>query len=103
MKKYKPKKWFIYARITVVFIGIFFFSRTTNVVYNEMTVKKLPLSNILIETDAPFLAPHPFRGKENESKYIPIIAQDLALYTGKTVEEIMDITTQNARKLFNLK
>ncbi len=39
MKKYKPKKWFIYARITVVFISIFFFSRTTNVVYNEMTVK----------------------------------------------------------------
>lgn len=67
------------------------------------TVKKLPLSNILLETDSPFLAPHPFRGKENESKYIPIIAQDLAFHTGKTVEEIMDITTQNARKLFNLK
>ncbi len=55
----------------------------------------------LLETDAPYLAPVPFRGKRNESAYIPHIAAKLAEVTGRSVEEIARITTTNALKLFN--
>jgi len=55
----------------------------------------------VLETDAPFLAPVPHRGKRNESSYIPLIAAKLASATGRTVEEIARITTTNAEVLFN--
>jgi TatD DNase family protein len=54
----------------------------------------------VLETDAPYLAPVPFRGKRNESAYIPHIAERLALATGTTVAEIARITTTNAEALF---
>jgi TatD DNase family protein len=53
-----------------------------------------------LETDAPYLAPVPFRGKRNESSHIPHIAARLADATGRTVEEIARITTTNAETLF---
>ncbi len=65
-------------------------------------VRKIPMDMILLETDAPFLAPHPYRGKRNESSYIPLIAEKLAQVKGLTLEEIAKITTENALKLFNL-
>ena len=55
----------------------------------------------VLETDAPYLAPVPFRGKRNESSYIPHIAAKLAAVTGRSVEEIARITTANASALFN--
>ena len=58
--------------------------------------------HIILETDAPFLAPAPYRGKRNEPAYIPIIAEKIAELCGISVEEIADITTKNALKLFNL-
>lgn len=64
------------------------------------TVKKIPLERILLETDSPYLTPVPFRGKRNESSYIPIIAERLAELTGKEIGEIAQTTTDNARKLF---
>ena len=66
------------------------------------TVKNIPLDRILLETDSPYLTPVPFRGKRNESSYIPHIASRLAELTGKSVEEIAGTTTENAKKLFNL-
>ena len=65
-------------------------------------LKDISLEHILLETDAPFLAPVPFRGKRNESSYIPIIAQKLAEIKEESIEEIARITTQNAINLFNL-
>lgn len=59
-------------------------------------------ANLVLETDAPYLAPVPFRGKRNESSYIIYVAEKLALIKEKTVEEIAEITTANARKLFGL-
>lgn len=56
----------------------------------------------LLETDAPYLAPVPYRGKRNESAYVPHVAEALALATGRTIDEIAHITTTNARKLFAL-
>ena len=65
-------------------------------------VQEIPLKSILLETDSPFLTPHPYRGKPNEPKYIPIIAEKIAQIKGKTVKEIAQITTENAHQVFGL-
>lgn len=64
-------------------------------------LKEIELEHIVLETDAPYLAPVPNRGKRNESSYIPIIAQKLADVKEVPVTEIAEITTQNAEKIFN--
>ena len=66
------------------------------------TVKKIPLEKILLETDCPYLAPVPYRGKRNESAYIPIIAQKIAIQKGIDIEEVEAVTTANAQKLFGI-
>ena len=66
------------------------------------TVKEIPLERILLETDSPYLTPVPFRGKRNESSYIPYIAQKLSELTGRNLQEIADTTTENAQKLFKI-
>jgi TatD DNase family protein len=63
-------------------------------------VKEISLSHIVLETDAPYLAPVPYRGKRNESSYIPIIAQKIAMIKGCPVEEVAATTTRNAELLF---
>lgn len=66
------------------------------------TVKEIPLERILLETDAPYLTPVPFRGKRNESAYIPYIAEKLAQIKECSIEEIAATTTSNAEKLFRI-
>lgn len=61
-----------------------------------------PLEYLLIETDCPYLAPHPFRGKQNEPKNVFLVAKEIASLKGKSVEEIGDITFNNAKKLFHI-
>lgn len=63
-------------------------------------IHKIPLDKILLETDAPYLAPVPYRGKRNESSYIPIIGKFLSDQLNTTVEEIESVTTQNTLHLF---
>ncbi len=63
-------------------------------------IKNVSLNNIVLETDAPYLAPTPYRGKRNESSYIPIIAEKLAEIKQVSIEEIAEITTRNADKIF---
>ena len=58
--------------------------------------------HIILETDAPFLAPVPYRGKRNEPAYIPLIAEKVAELCGMSVDEVAEITTENALRLFNL-
>lgn len=65
-------------------------------------IMDIDLKSIILETDAPYLAPVPHRGKRNESSYIPIIAQKLAEMHNCSIEEVAEITTQNALNLFNL-
>lgn len=60
------------------------------------------IDRIVLETDAPYLAPVPFRGKRNESSYIPIIAGKIAELTGENLETIAKTTTRNAQNLFSL-
>lgn len=63
-------------------------------------LKNVPLERIVLETDSPYLSPVPYRGKRNESAYIPYVADFLATVYGKSVEEVAAVTTANARCLF---
>lgn len=63
-------------------------------------VKSISLSHIVLETDAPYLAPVPYRGKRNESSYIPVIAAKVADVLGCSVEEVARVTTENCGKVF---
>lgn len=64
---------------------------------------EVSLDHLLIETDAPYLAPHPFRGKRNEPAYVTLVAEEIARLKGLTVEEVARRTTENALKLFKIK
>ena len=65
-------------------------------------VESIGVENIVLETDAPYLAPVPFRGKQNSSKYIPYIAERVAEILAIDVEKVAEITTRNAIDLFDL-
>ncbi len=64
--------------------------------------KDIPLERLMLETDAPYLAPVPYRGKTNQPKYIPIIAQEIANLRNINVTEIAKYTTENAEKVFKI-
>lgn len=64
---------------------------------------KTPLDRLLIETDSPYLTPHPYRGKRNESGYVRLVAEAAAELLGKELEEIARITTQNALERFGIR
>ena len=67
----------------------------------RQTVKKIPLDRLLIETDSPYLAPVPKRGKTNEPAFVKYVAEFLANYLGKDYEEFSSITTNNFYRLFS--
>ncbi len=87
--------------------GDFYFGVGGTVTFKKSTLPQvLPaigLDRILLETDSPYLAPVPHRGKRNESSYIPLIVTHIATVLGVTPEEVSTITTHNARMLFDLK
>lgn len=61
---------------------------------------KVPLDRLLVETDAPYLAPHPFRGKRNESAHVKLVAEAAAEIKGLSLEELAAVTTENSNRLF---
>jgi TatD DNase family protein len=65
----------------------------------DKVLPHISLENIVLETDAPYLAPVPYRGKRNESAYLPIIAQKVADLMECSIEKVLEITSQNALKL----
>lgn len=65
-------------------------------------VAAVPLQSLLLETDAPYLAPVPYRGKRNESAYIPVIADKIAQIKGISIDEVAAVTTASATQLFHL-
>lgn len=84
----------------------FYISYTGNITYNPnraISLKNVPLERIMIETDCPFMAPQPVRGKRNEPAYLFYIAQKVAEIKGVSFEKVAEITSKNALNLFNLK
>ncbi|QAS52745.1 TatD family hydrolase [Halobacillus litoralis] len=65
--------------------------------------KAVDLNNLLIETDCPFLAPHPNRGKRNEPAYVKLVAEQIAELKGVSYEEVSQVTTSNALEFFGIK
>lgn len=63
-------------------------------------IKDIPLDRIVVETDAPYLTPMPFRGKTNYPKYVRYVIEKIAEITGKSFEEIEKITSENARRFY---
>jgi TatD DNase family protein len=69
----------------------------------DKVIKEIGMNNVILETDAPYLAPVPFRGKRNEPAYTKIVAEMLSRISGDSIDEIEKLTTANATRLFNLK
>lgn len=68
----------------------------------DKTLSTIALEHLILETDSPYLAPTPHRGKRNESSYVVLVAEKLAEINGKSMKEIAAITTQNAKELFRI-
>ena len=81
----------------VAFSGIVTFKKANDV---RGLAKDVPLDRLLIETDCPFLAPVPHRGRRNEPAYLPKVAEVLAEVRGETLETIRQATTENFFRLF---
>lgn len=68
----------------------------------DKVVQEIDLSHIVLETDSPYLAPVPFRGKTNESSYLPYIAAKVAAIKNLRIEEVAAITTENSKRIFGI-
>lgn len=66
------------------------------------TVEEIPLTAIVLETDCPYLAPVPFRGKRNQSGYIRYVAEEIAEIKGVSFEEVVARTRENAREIYGV-
>jgi TatD DNase family protein len=71
-----------------------------NAISLQKLAAEIPLSSILVETDAPFLTPHPHRGKRNEPAYVRLVAEKIASLKNLAFEVVSDSTTANAEQLF---
>ncbi len=65
-------------------------------------VEAIPMENIVLETDSPYLTPTPNRGKRNDSRYLPYVAGEIAQLKGISIEEVAEITYKNALRLYNI-
>ena len=68
----------------------------------QMAAETIPMDRLLIETDSPYLSPEPVRGKRNDPSRVKYVAQKIAEIKGITVEEVAKITTENAKRFFNI-
>ena len=66
------------------------------------TVREIPLTSIVLETDCPYLAPVPYRGKRNSSLYLPYVAEEIAALKQVSFEEVVSQTERNAQDLYGL-
>ncbi len=87
-------------------VGDFYFGINGIVTFKNSglreTLPAIGLERIVLETDAPYLAPTPYRGKRNDSSFIPLIAAQVAQTLGKSVEDVAVVTTASARNLYSL-
>ena len=90
---------FVELGMTISFSGVVTFKKATDI---QEAARELPLDKILVETDAPYLAPVPKRGRENKTAYTRYVVDFIADLRGMTVEEIAQATYNNAKSLFGL-
>ena len=89
--------WLVERGWYIGFTGVVTFKNARRAVE---AVQALPLERILIETDCPYMAPEPYRGRRNDSRYVPLVAARIATLKGISPEEAGSITTENAKRLF---
>ncbi|MBP2645454.1 MAG: ycfH [Firmicutes bacterium] len=75
----------------------------TNANKLKAVAQEVPLDRLLVETDSPYLTPHPNRGKRNEPAYVRLVAEEVARLRGITLEELAEATTANVKRLFSIK
>ena len=92
-------KQFLTLGAYIAFNGILTFDRSGEI---EKVLRNCPVDRILIETDAPYLAPVPFRGKQNIPEYVTYVAEHIATLLGRTTDHIEALTTMNAKRLFQI-
>lgn len=90
---------FVDLGMMISFSGVVTFKKATDV---QEAAQQLPLNKILVETDAPYLAPVPKRGKENKTAYTRYVVEKIAELRGISLEEVARATTDNAKRLFRL-
>lgn len=73
-----------------------------NAVASKECVIKVPLDRLLIETDCPYLTPHPHRGKRNDPSYLPLVAKEIAALKELELEQLQEILKENTKRIFNL-
>ena len=91
--------WLVERGWYIGFTGVLTFKNARKAVE---VAQALPLDRILIETDCPYMAPEPYRGRRNDSRYVPLVAKKLAELRDLTPEEAGRITTENARRLYGI-
>ncbi|OPJ55066.1 TatD family hydrolase [Alkalithermobacter paradoxus] len=74
-----------------------------NNVKTTQVIKEIPLEYLLIETDSPYLSPHPHRGKRNDPSYVRYVAEKIAIEKGISYEKVCKTTTENAKRFFGIK
>ena len=79
--------------------GVVTFSNSKRI---KKVVQDIPIENIVLETDAPYLAPVPFRGKRNTSALLPYVVEAIAELKGMEAEDVIRITEENARRMYRI-
>ena len=90
---------FIELGMMISFSGVVTFKKATDI---QEAARELPLDKILVETDAPYLAPVPKRGRENKTAYTRYVVDFIADLRGMTTEELAAVTSANAERIFGL-
>jgi len=91
---------FLDMGLLLSFTGIITFKNAKDM---QDVVKAVPLDRIMVETDAPYLTPEPYRGKRNEPAYVEYVARKIAEIKGVSYNEVAEITTNTAKEFFNIK
>lgn len=91
--------WLVERGWYIGFTGVLTFKNARRAVE---AAQALPLERILIETDCPYMAPEPYRGRRNDSRFVPLVAAKLAELRGLTQQEAGEITAENAKRLYGI-
>ncbi len=98
----KDAEAFLDLGMYLSFTGTVTFPSRRNTEWIEKILPRVPLESMMVETDCPYLAPHPFRGQRNEPAYVELVSDRIAQAKGLSRDDIARVTTRNAVRFFNL-